>query len=141
MVADYYRLKKMMYDNDYAFRSVNELKQELQQYNQQLGYTTTTEISNQSRLLNFISEYCNTHKTRISLLPQSHSIEKNGYEIETNIVQLEGDYKEILQMIYAVEQEKKLSKVVSVNFELKQDWLAKSKKLFATVYFQNIKAK
>ena len=140
-VSEYYLLKGSLSDNDYAYRSVEQLQIELDSYNKQLGYTTNIEASNQSRLLNYISEYCKAHKAHISLLPQNHNENKNGYEVETNIVQFEGDYKEILQLIYDIEQQQKISKVVSANFEVKEDWAAKVKKLYATVYFQNIKAK
>lgn len=139
--SEYYGLKGSLSDNNYAYRSVEQLQAELDGYNGQLGYTTNTQASNQSRLLNYISEYSKAHKTHISLLPQNHSEDKNGYEVETNIVQFEGDYKEMLQLIYDIEQQQKISKVVSAHFEVKEDWAAKVKKLYATVYFQNIKAK
>lgn len=138
-IQGYYSLKKSATDNEYAFQNVTQLEQELNSYNHQLGYLTSSDTSNQSRLLAYISEFSSQHKTRINLLPRSISSLENGYEVETNVVQLEGDFKEMLQLLYAIEQEKRLSKVVSVNFELKEDWITKSRRLLATVYFQNIR--
>ena len=141
LISDYYHLKTSLTESDYSLSSIDQLKAELNSYNQKLGYTNNSDTSNQSRLLNFISEYTTTHKSRISFLPKSKIQSNNGYEIETNIMQLEGDFKDILKLVYAIEREQKLAKVVSLNFEVKEDWVDKTRKLTATAYFQNIKVK
>lgn len=138
-IQDYYNLKKSAADNQYANRNAAQLQSELEGYNHQIGYTTNSDTSNQSRLLAYISEFASQHNTHINLLPKSLSSSENGYEVETNVVQLDGDFKEMLQLLYDIEQKKRLSKVVSVNFELKEDWITKSHRLLATVYFQNIR--
>ncbi len=141
VIKEYFRLKKALSESEYSRKNIAELKTELAHYNNKLGYTTQSGISNQSRLLGFITEFCNNRKVRISLIPQGNVQEKNGYSVETNPVQLEGDFKQIVELIYQIEQVQKLAKVASADFETKEDWILKTRRLTATIYFQNIQTK
>ncbi|MBK8659394.1 MAG: hypothetical protein IPN22_11145 [Bacteroidetes bacterium] len=63
-----------------------------------------------------------------------------AYTLETNTIQFEGDFKESLKLLYAIEQKTGLSKIVSLNFEVKEDLSNQKRKLHYGLFSKYLSA-
>ncbi len=134
----FFELQNQLKENEYGNATINDLRAELAAYNKRLSYISKLDTSNQSRLVSVISSFSSEHAVHIHFMPAAMIDTSGAYTLETNTIQFEGDFKESLKLLYAIEQEAGLSKIVSLNFEVKEDLSNQKRKLYTTAYFQNI---
>jgi hypothetical protein len=100
-------------------------------------------IINQDNIQELILEECSqyglTNRTVLKNLPRPHKYQTNTYMIETCIVEVEGEFNDLLVLLYRFEQVLKLGKVVSVQFIKEEDRMTKENHLYLKMYIQNIK--
>ena len=92
----------------------------------------------QQSILGVVTDYCNANNLVLEQFPTPSVENNNGITIETNIITIEGEFGQLLNLIYLFEQKYKIGKVVSVNYKVKQDNLTRQIKLNVTIYLQNI---
>ena len=65
----------------------------------------------------------------------------NVYNLETNVIEIEGSYTDMVRLIYEIEFIKNISKVTATYFIKQKDISTKKTRLTATIYLQNINIK
>lgn len=101
---------------------------------------TSRESEIRETLLEKTSIYCNNNYG-VTLTEFSEPVyhEFKNYQVETNIIIMEGMFKELLKFAYLVEQKYKTGKPISVRFHTERDFIKKTRKLYLTLYIQNLK--
>lgn len=93
----------------------------------------------QEDILVAISDFCKTNRLKIVDFPKSELKEKEDIVIETFNFVVEGNYVNLVKLIYAIEVEQKLGRIASLNFETIVDRRTKKKRLTLSVYLQNLR--
>ena len=91
----------------------------------------------QQVLMEQIEKIKDTNNIHITKVPSPHQYKENKYTIITEIFELEGSFVNLLKVFNLLERNFKQARLSSLHFKLKEN--PKKNKLFATVYFQNIK--
>lgn len=117
---------------------IAQLQKELDSKEQLLG-RNLSETEFQEQLLQKISSHCSKNDLVIRELPQVHTYRQHEYEIETYTTVIEGSYVRLLKLLYAMEQEYRIGKVVSAKFISKKDFKTNRLRLTLSMYIQNIK--
>ncbi len=94
---------------------------------------------NQDEILESLSEFCGTNKLVIRSFPKSKLKRKNDILIETHRFEVEGGFTSLVELLYHIEVTEKLGRIASSNFETRLDRKTRRKRLFLTVYLQNIR--
>jgi len=79
------------------------------------------------------------YNVSITKMPAPHQYQLGNYIVLTEVFELEGTYKNLLRLINELELKFEQANLSSLNFELKRDFTTNKNKLYATIYFQNIK--
>lgn len=61
-----------------------------------------------------------------------------GYEVETGILTIGGDYKKLLQLVSLLQHDFKIGRVVSVDFVKEKNYRKNVEELFVKIYVQKI---
>ena len=85
-----------------------------------------------------ISKYCASNGLKVSY-PTPTKIHNGNLIIETNVFIITGGFHKITKLAYYIEQEKKIGKIVSLQYEMKKNFETRSQYLQATLYLQTIK--
>lgn len=116
---------------------------QLQQRNQRLGaFYTPIKAGVQSHheeVLKQVSGFCQKNRLLVREIPPAVLHQETQYLIETNVVVVEGAFKDILGLIYDLEQISKTGRVASVSFEAGPDRKTRQYRLAAHIVIQNIK--
>ena len=88
-------------------------------------------------LLESISEYCNKNGCILKEIPRPIYSKDPNFDIETNVITVEGDYAQLLNLLYLLEQkEKSGGRLSSLYFSTKKNNNTKRINLELTMYFQ-----
>jgi hypothetical protein len=90
-------------------------------------------------LLESISSYCKEKKIILKSFPETFSATKGEFDLQTHIFSIQGNFSNLLNLLYLLEQKWRTGKVSSVNFQCSKDIDSKQKTLISTVYLQNVK--
>ncbi len=113
---------------------IPQLMQQLQTLNQ----TATTEQFSQGLLFEKVSQFCADNQLDITeYAPPSH-YQQDKIHIVTNKITVQGNFKAITRLVYAMEQTWRLGKVASVQYDLKQDRQTKKQYLEGVIFLQNL---
>lgn len=93
----------------------------------------------QQALLGVITGYCKEHNTVLREFPKTVYNEEKDFMVETNVFTVEGNFFELLKLVYLLEQENRIGKISSARFFVKKDLKTHTTGLNATIYLQNIK--
>ena len=112
----------------------------IQQLEQQLAKTKINqEIPfNQTVLFEKVSQFCNDNQLEILTFDEPKTVLTDDYEVTTNYIEIEGDFKGITELVYELEQRLKLGRMASVHYELDFNRKTKSDFLVGKLYVQNI---
>jgi hypothetical protein len=72
--------------------------------------------------------------------PQPFVGVENGYITKTAQLTVEGDFIPLLKLIYFLETDYSVGKVVAVGFKTSKERRTRKRKLNTTIYLQNVKA-
>ena len=114
------------------------LEKQLKDIENLLGDQSSTGVDNQQLLLELITNYCEKENITLREFPKPLITSEKDYSIETNIFVVEGNFIKLLNLIYVLEQKRKVGKVASVHFQSKKNYKTKRLALTATIYLQNI---
>lgn len=118
---------------------VTKLEKELSQIDLKIGSQNNNVIDPAQGLLGLITDYCQSNNIVLREFPASVETEQKNLVIETNQFTVEGNFSKLINLVYILEQKKKLGKVSSVHYQFKKDQKSRELVLTATVYIQNIK--
>lgn len=120
----------------------NQLQKLQSEYNR---YTSNGVIDNdknkisQDKLFQFISSYILEKNMRINQVPQTMKSNIEGYDVETNLYKIQGDFQQLISLVYEVEHVNRLAKVSSLQIKKQFDRKTKLEYIEASIYLQNIK--
>ncbi len=118
--------------------TVRQLRNELAQINDKISKFDNT-TSSQQQLLDYVSHFAKEGTLKVVEVPKTTWQKNSGFNIETNLFKVEGDYKEVLELIYNMEYKERLCKVAGAEFKKTTDMRTKKEYLMTTLYLQNIK--
>jgi dGTP triphosphohydrolase len=74
---------------------------------------------------------------RIINFPDIHQIEINGYRVTTIFAAFEGNYTDLLMLVYQLEQNKKTGRLVSIDFKKNKEFKKGKEFLSLTILLQH----
>ncbi len=134
-------------DLEYKLIEIKDSPRELELIDNQLseiemhfGKIDTNQLNYQPYILETVSNYCNSNDLILKEFPEPLLYAEHDFIIETNKITLEGEFTELLKLIYLIEQTKKLGNISSLHFQtftrtaenVKQTYLS------STIYLQHI---
>jgi len=122
-----------------APQKIAEIKNRISEIETRIGSNQSKEVDFQDMLLEKVSSYCKTNGLVLKEFPQTHCFSQQDYLIETNTIIVEGDFIKLLKLVYGLENDFEIGKVVSVKFLTNEDFRSKRLYLSAVIYYQNIK--
>ncbi|RZN79958.1 MAG: hypothetical protein EVB11_12005 [Winogradskyella sp.] len=91
----------------------------------------------QHNLLRTLTEISNKKGIKLTSFTEPHVIKQNDLIAKTYQFSLEGDYNEILDLIYYLEQHTKFGEVINIQFEKKQHRTTRKTYLEAKVFLKS----
>lgn len=93
----------------------------------------------QHQIMEQIENLRDTFSVNITNVPAPHQYDYLNYTVITGSFELEGRYSGILKLVHYLENNFDNAILASLHFKLKKDMLKNKEKLYATLFFQNIK--
>lgn len=112
---------------------ITQYKTQLAQFEQKNQKTYDRE-----ELLEAVTTFCREHRILVKTFPQAQRVKQNNYPIITNQIEVEGDYKEIVKLVYLLEHKEKLGSIGSVKFFTHKDRYKKKNFLRANIVLRNL---
>jgi hypothetical protein len=114
------------------------LKGQIRKVDAQLGGNKDTTTKVMDLLLQHISEYCSKNGCVLKEIPTPEIANKNSYQIESSFITLQGRYKDLLGLVYLLEQKKKTGgHIASLKFYTVKNQKLKKEELLLTLYVQH----
>ncbi|HLN74520.1 MAG TPA: hypothetical protein VK205_14605 [Prolixibacteraceae bacterium] len=114
----------------------NQLLDQIGQLNNVLGIGEN-KIQTESIFEELVNICKAIDNVRIVNFPDIHQMEANGYKITTIFASFEGSYADLLTLVYQLERNKKIGRLVSVDFKKSKDLKKGSEFLNLTILLQN----
>ncbi len=135
----YHQLKKEQDLFTNISHKLTRLKQQNVYYDSILkSKQISTESSFQNNLLKTITSLADTTSIKVVTFNNPHIFKTDNAIINTFSFTLKGNFSKITQLIYQLEQNYKLGKIISVNFEKKKNYRRNTFFLECTVLLQQI---
>lgn len=125
--------KSMLTEN--SVFDISNLKEEIKVLDNFIGSDNIRPEQVQQGLLTFISD----QDLKIDLvdIENIHTAKDGEFNVYTNQIELQGDYKSLLTLLYELEKNFKESKIVNTSFYTLKDYRRNRKKLYLKIIFQN----
>ena len=121
-----------------APEEIKEYKKKLDEINTFINKNDEKSINFHEDFLGVVSEYCSEKNIIIKDYPMPHQVENDKYTIETDIIRFEGDFRDLLQLVYFLEKSNMKGHISSLMFETIPDHRTGVYMLNLTIYEQNI---
>lgn len=119
---------------------INEIKAKLDKLRGQIGSQASSNMDVHQEILNTCSKFCAENNLLVREYPDKELIEIGSSKLEINKIVLEGSFHKALQLVFLCEKDKRLGRVVSVQFEKQKDVYAQKERLVTSIYLQNMQA-
>lgn len=87
--------------------------------------------------IKYISQICSGFKNvQLISFPDAHSFESNGFLIKTYVIELKGDYFELLELTKTIESNPNYGFLISLSFENKMNYKLKRDELYLRLFLQ-----
>lgn len=116
-------------------------KNTLENLNNQLGYVGSKDKLSQDKILDIVESFCSQNNSFLSEYSKTILNNNKAFNIETNVIEIDGKYTDIVKLIYELEYKKNISKVNGVFFKKEKNRTTRKMRLTATIYLQNINIK
>ncbi len=90
-------------------------------------------------LLESVTSYVQKNDLVLQDFPQPYEATNNGYITKTVQLRVEGGFVSLLKLIYFLENNYNVGKVVAVDFKIAKELRTRKRKLNTTIYIQNVK--
>jgi hypothetical protein len=132
-------LRAKLQDAESAPGKRNGLKKKLDKFNNSLSTYIADSLKNREFILTLVSDFSQKNHITLKEVPPAITSFEKGFTIETNMIIAEGNYIDLLKLVYEIEQKNKVARPVSVNFQKAFDFKRKKDVLTLTLYLQNIR--
>ncbi|MBI4646425.1 MAG: hypothetical protein HY738_07485 [Bacteroidia bacterium] len=133
--ADY---EKQLHLAQNAPQLIAILEQKLAELNCSVASSVADGANFQQILLDKVGKYCQDNAIVLKEFPGTHKYREQDYEVETNIIIVEGPFIKLLWLEYTLEHEFTAGRVASTKFYSEKDYKTNKIRLFASICFQNI---
>lgn len=121
-------------------KKIGALRLQVAELDNIIGEMPDTSKKVMDLLLENITGFCSENNCILKEIPGTHQAVDANFEIETNFITVQGDFKNLLNLVYLLEQKKKTGgRVASVNFYSKKDFNTKRTALYLTLTVQHFK--
>lgn len=101
--------------------------------------TSLTDSSNAQReILNYFGSFCKKNKLELKEYLPMPLVENKNFNIATSRIMLEGGFKNVLRLVYELENLKHFGRICSVSFTKKADPYDQKEVLISTIFLQNL---
>jgi hypothetical protein len=120
--------------------NLGEARKRLSSLESYLNAYTLDSLKNQQYIMSELSDLCRDYKVTLKNFPQAVTATESDFIVETNVVETEGSFANQLQLVYALEINRKIGRVSSITYRTHTD---KNKKLILSlvIYLQNVKSR
>ena len=116
-------------------------KQKIKRIEQLVGSNNDySEVDIHQVLLESVTNYVQKNGLILKDFPQPFVGVENGYTTKTVQLTVEGGFIPLLKLIYFLENDYSVGKVVAVDFKTAKELRTRKRKLNTTIYLQNVKA-
>ncbi|WMX12602.1 MULTISPECIES: hypothetical protein [unclassified Aureispira] len=137
-----------------AYHATNQLRrqmssagqawEQIERYQKQLT-KLESEQNNQSftqnHLFQKVTTFCQENKLAIQEMPESIVYEEQDLNFLHNPIKVEGTFIPMVKLLYHLEHEQQLGRIVSVSFNLGKNYQSRAPELTADIHLQNIQNK
>ncbi len=122
---------------DISDRMVRELEQQLAKTS--LLQNAEADSSQSKLIFKKISDLIDlTGNIKIMQFPEVHRYMLNEYQVETMKLELEGDFFNLLRLIYRMENEHSIGEMASASFKIVKDYKQNKEYLRLIIFIQNL---
>jgi len=89
-------------------------------------------------LLEKVTAFCRKHRLLITSFPEAGEQIRSNYAVLTHQIEVEGAYKDMVKLVYMLEQIEVMGVVSSLKFATYKDRRSKQKKLKAKLVLRNL---
>ena len=134
--ARYSRLKaeEALFEN--IPRQLMTLSKKNEYYNDLLAKYQIGETSMQNSLLKNINKTAQELNVMVIDFNEPHTAEKNGLQVNTYSITIEGNFNDIAKLIYGLEQKTRFGELVNVHFIKQKNYRTRKDYLQATIMLQ-----
>lgn len=118
---------------------IQNYRERLSEYKNQLGLFEVDSAHNHAKVLENISNYCQQNRLTIISFPEETIEKQDGFEIHNNVIEVSGNFKQLLNLSHYLEKVNKLGKLISLKLSKGKDKKTKKTILTAVIYLQNTK--
>jgi len=120
-------------------QKIQQLKQQNVYYDSILkSKKIVTESSFQNNLLQTITSFADSTHTKIVTFNTPHLFKTNNTIVNTFSLTLSGTFSKITQLIYLLEQQQKLGKIISIHYKKKKNYRRNFNYLECTILLQQV---
>ncbi len=127
--------KKMLVKSSNASQKVAYLSEQLERIEGAKG-----RLYHRGNLLRSITSFCEQHHLAITGLPAVEKHQNDGYVYLTDKIEVQGRFKDMVQLAYLLEQEQKMGNISSFSFRKTIDRIERKEYLKATIILRNLKS-
>ncbi|GAB1856176.1 hypothetical protein MHTCC0001_10110 [Flavobacteriaceae bacterium MHTCC 0001] len=113
------------------------LKQKQKYYDSILAKHQIKGSSIQNNLLNLINSYADSSNIKVITFLEPHTVTQNNLKVNTYTFTLEGNYNDILLLIYKLESNTKFGEIINFHFEKKKNFRTNTFYLQASILLMN----
>lgn len=94
----------------------------------------------QTRLFEILTDWTEQHRLNVVNMPEAIIVEEAGYQVFLNPIIIKGNFVDLVQLIYALEQEYRLGQVLNTDFKIEKNRESRKLELLAYIQLQNIQS-
>lgn len=118
--------------------AIARLEQKLTGLNSRLLTFVADSVGDRENILQVVSHFCSNNSITFRDYPQVALTKEKDYTVQTNVVVAEGNFSNLLKLLFELEKEKQIARPASVSYRMEYDHKRKKQVLSMTIYLQNI---
>jgi hypothetical protein len=138
LARECHHIQDQITTNEKAPAEIKIFEKRLIELNKTISNLDSSNTDFHENILGDISTYCTKHDLIIKNYPESHKYASDKYVVETDIISIEGNFSDLLKLLYKLEIENKNGHISSISFETIPDHRNGVYKLNLIIYEQNI---
>lgn len=120
---------------------INRLEKKLNKINSMLDKYLLDSLNNQEYVMGIISDFCKDHHLTLQKFEDARVHEQEDMLVYTNKLIAEGNFINLVKLVYFLEMENRAGRVTSVNFHISEDMRTRKELLYCNIYLQSLKMK
>jgi len=123
----------------HANSDIQMLRVQIAQLDKSIGKSDMEPDKVQQRLLANISDFSESHQTKLDLLEKTHSFQTVDFNIYSNLIAVEGNFGAILSLAHHMENNFDYARLTNISLYKETDHSLKKTTLYGKFLFQHFK--